>query len=189
MESRMKMSVSSVLGPFDLSGFTHLCDLGGAGGALSYAAVTKYPNMRATVFELSEVVEVADHFKPSLSQCPNRDNVTFVAGDFFKDDLPPADLYSICMIIHSLDEDKINMIFEKIYTSLPSGGGILIGQNIIDDDRRGPWQGLILSMFVVSSWGGEGDKSGKEYEELLTKQGFVDVQYRQSPVLFLPGGV
>ena len=69
------------------------------------------------------------------------------------------------------------------------GGGILIGQNIIDDDRRGPWQGLILSMFVVSSWGGEGDKSGKEYEELLTKQGFVDVQYRQSPVLFLPGGV
>ena len=29
MESRMKMSVESILGPFDLSGFTHLCDLGG----------------------------------------------------------------------------------------------------------------------------------------------------------------
>ena len=27
--SRMKMSMSSVLGAFDLSGFSHLCDLGG----------------------------------------------------------------------------------------------------------------------------------------------------------------
>ena len=29
MNSRMKMSMSSVLGVFDLSGFSHLCDLGG----------------------------------------------------------------------------------------------------------------------------------------------------------------
>ena len=29
MESRMKMSMSAVLGAFDLSGFSHFCDLGG----------------------------------------------------------------------------------------------------------------------------------------------------------------
>ena len=29
MNSRMKMSMSSVLGAFNLSGFSHLCDLGG----------------------------------------------------------------------------------------------------------------------------------------------------------------
>ena len=51
---------------------------------MSYTAVSKYPNMKSTVFDLPEVVRVADHFKPSLSECPNRDNVTFVAGDFFK---------------------------------------------------------------------------------------------------------
>ena len=88
---------------------------------MSYAAVNIYPNMRATVFELPEVVRVADNFKPFLSQCPNRDNVTFVSGDFFKDDLPPADLYSICNIMQDWEDDEINLILEKVYASLPSG--------------------------------------------------------------------
>ena len=88
---------------------------------MSYTAVSKYPNMKSTVFDLPEVVRVADHFKPSLSECPNRDNVTFVAGDFFKDDLPPADLYSMCSIIHDWDEENIDLLLKKVYTSLPSG--------------------------------------------------------------------
>ena len=77
--------------------------------------------MKATVFELSQVVRVAERFKPSLTECPNRDNVTFVAGDFFKDDFPPADLYSLCSILHDWDEDKINFLLKKVFNSLPSG--------------------------------------------------------------------
>ncbi|CAB4016050.1 acetylserotonin O-methyltransferase-like [Paramuricea clavata] len=140
MGSRMKMSMSSVLGAFDLSEFSHLCDLGGAGGALSYAAVKAYPKMKSTVFDLPAVVNVADHFRPSVEECPNRDNVSIVAGDFFKDDLPPADLYSLVTILHDWDEDSIDLLLNKIYTSLPSGGGILIGEIILDDDKCGPWQ-------------------------------------------------
>ena len=36
MESRMKMCISSVLDPFDLSGFRHLCDVGGKWMAYIY---------------------------------------------------------------------------------------------------------------------------------------------------------
>ena len=93
----------------------------GAGGALSYAAVNAYPNMKSSVFDLPAVVNLSDHFRPSLEECPNRDNVTFVAGDFFKDELPPADLYSLVTIINDWGVDKIDFLLKKIYNSLPSG--------------------------------------------------------------------
>jgi hypothetical protein len=77
--------------------------------------------MKSTVFDLPAVVNLADHFRPSLQECPSRDSVTFVAGDFFQDDLPPADLYSMVTILHDWDEEKIDFLLNKIYNSLPSG--------------------------------------------------------------------
>ena len=77
--------------------------------------------MTSTVFDLPAVVNVADHFRPSMEECPNRDNVKFVPGDFFKDDLPPADLHSLVTILHDWDEEKIDCLLNKIYNSLPSG--------------------------------------------------------------------
>ena len=91
---------------------------------MPYAAVNTYPKMKATVFELPQVVEVANSLKPSLTDCPNKDNLTFVAGDFFKDDLPPADLYSLCSILHDWDEDKVDFLLKKVFNSLPSGNYI-----------------------------------------------------------------
>ena len=77
--------------------------------------------MKSTVFDLPAVVNVADHFRPSVEECPRRDNVAFVAGDFFKDDLPPADIYSLVAILHDWDEERIDFLLRKIYNSLPSG--------------------------------------------------------------------
>ena len=65
----------------------------------------------------------------------------------------------------------------------------MIGEIILDDDKRGPWQGMIYSMKMLSICTGGHERSGKEYEELLIKHGFVDVQYRQNPVLFCAGVV
>ena len=77
--------------------------------------------MKSTVFDLPAVVNVADHFRPSVEECPRRDNVAFVAGDFFEDDLPPADIYSLVAILHDWDEERIEFLLRKIYNSLPSG--------------------------------------------------------------------
>ena len=81
--------------------------------------------MKSTVFDLPAVVNVADHFRPSVEECPRRDNVAFVAGDFFEDDLPPADIYSLGAILHDWDEERIEFLLRKIYNSLPSGNYIL----------------------------------------------------------------
>ena len=57
----------------------------------------------------------------------------------------------------------------------------MIGEIILDDDKRGPWEGMIYSIMMLSVCTSGYKGSGKECKELLTKHGFVDVEYRQNP--------
>ena len=65
----------------------------------------------------------------------------------------------------------------------------MIGEILLDDDKRGPWEGMAMSMYMLSVCTNAHERSGKEYEELLTKYDFLDVQYRQSQNPYLPGAV
>ena len=106
-------------------------DLGGATGHLALAAKDRYPGLQVTLFDLPEVIEFAkDRFR--------RIDLDLVAGDFFSDPLPAADLYAVGRILHDWSEDKIRRLLARIYTALPNGGGLLIAERLIDEDRRGP---------------------------------------------------
>ena len=78
----------------------------------------------------------------------------------------------------------------NLFTASILGGGILIGQSLLDDDKKGPKEALSfsLSMCVITDGGRE--KSGKEFEEQLRKHGFVDIEYKKNPNFpFFYGGV
>lgn len=47
-------------------------------------------------------------------------------GDFFTDDLPPADLYILSHVLHSWEQCKIGTLLDKIFNSLPSGKTAMI---------------------------------------------------------------
>lgn len=72
---------------------------------------------------------------------------------------------------------------------LIEGGGILLGEVILDDDKRGPAQSLSFSMSMFTACTKSRMRSGKEFEQLLQKHGFVQIQYRQNEVPFLVGVV
>ena len=77
--------------------------------------------MKITVCDFQSVVDSAPHFKPSLEDCPNQANVSFVVGDFFQPNLPKADLYVLSRIIHDWSDDKVDIILSNIYNCLSSG--------------------------------------------------------------------
>ena len=88
---------------------------------MAYTLCQYYPNMKITVCEIQSVVDSASHFKPSLEDCPNQANVSFMEGDFFQPDLPKADLYVLSRVIHDWPDDKVDIILSNIYNCLPSG--------------------------------------------------------------------
>src|SRR5688572_30433977 len=91
------LSSPLVVRAFDLGRFSHLADLGGATGHLALEACKRYPKLRATVFDLPPVVASAREF---LATVPEGPRVGLVAGDFFSDPLPEADLFALGRILH-----------------------------------------------------------------------------------------
>ena len=87
--------------------------------------------MKIIVFDLPQVVQIAPHFKPSSADCPNQGNVSFTAGDFFKEDLPKANLYVMCRVVHDWDDEKSALVLDKIYKQLPSGKMLLVQLNFV----------------------------------------------------------
>ncbi|XP_070561690.1 acetylserotonin O-methyltransferase-like [Ptychodera flava] len=119
---------------FDLSAFKTVCEFGGGSGALAYEMSRTYPEMSIKVLELPPVVKASKHFEPDdVRQL----NVEFVAGDFFVDELPKADLYIFSRIFHNWKEDKINQLLQKAHSALTPGGAVLIAEILYSDDKTG----------------------------------------------------
>ena len=113
-----QLSSPAVVAAFDLSRFRRLADLGGATGHLAIAACERYPQLRAAVFDLPQVIAMAREY---VAASPARDRIELIAGDFFRDDLPEADLYSLGRILHDWPEDRIRLLLSKIYEALAGG--------------------------------------------------------------------
>jgi acetylserotonin N-methyltransferase len=157
------LSSPAVVRAFDLSRFRRLVDLGGATGHLCLAARDCYPNLVAAVFDLPAVAPFAREF------CGER--VEFIEGDFFRDRLPPADLYAVGRILHDWNEEKIRSLLAKIYNALPAGGGILIAEKLLSGQNVAAHM-QSLNMLVCT----EGrERSLDEYTLLLRGAGFTQV--------------
>lgn len=172
-----QISSPEVVAAFDLSEFSHLVDLGGATGHLAMAACRRYPRMRATVFDLPEVLPLA---KERIAAEPDlQGRIDTVAGDFFVDELPAADLFAVGRILHDWAEDKIRTLLGRIHQTLPTGGALLIAEKLLDEDRAGPrwaqWQSLNM---LVCTEGKE--RTLGEYTDLLRSAGFTTVQGKRT---------
>ncbi|XP_077987476.1 acetylserotonin O-methyltransferase-like [Glandiceps talaboti] len=168
------MSAKSVARAFDLSEFKRVCDFGGGSGALAHEMSLVYPDMSITVLDLPPVVKVSKYFKPNDGV---ERSVDFMAGDFFKNDLPEADLYVYSLILHNWPEEKIHILLEKTYKALKPGGAILIAEHLYNDEKSGPSHAALRCMMMLAGTEGK-ERSGKEYRQLLELHGFDDVRVK-----------
>jgi acetylserotonin O-methyltransferase len=154
-----RISSPAVAAAFDLDRFRRMIDLGGASGHLAEAVRERYPQMRVQVFDLPEVARIY----PGT-----------IAGDFFTDPLPEADLYSLGRILHDWSDEKIHRLLAKIQAALPAGGGLLIAEKLLrPDDVSAHMQSLNM---LIGTEGRE--RSAAEYEALLRPAGFSKVESR-----------
>lgn len=157
----------AIVAAFDLSRFRRIADLGGATGHLALAARERYPDMTAILFDLPGVID--------LAQERVGDQVELIAGDFFTDELPAADLFAIGRILHDWSEDKILKLLTRIYAALPVNGGLLIGERLLQEDRCGPVATQMQSLNMLVCTEGR-ERTLSEYRALLHSVGFREVR-------------
>lgn len=161
-----------IVNAFDLSRFKVLADLGGATGHLAIAACQRYSNMTGVVFDLPHALDLA---RSMVAKSGVADRMEITGGDFFVDDLPHADLYALGRIVHDWNEPKIRLLLKRIYEALPSGGGLLIGEKILWEDRTGPKWALMQSLNMIVCTEGR-ERTLSEYGALLQEAGFDAVE-------------
>lgn len=161
-----------VVNAFDLSRFKVLADLGGATGHLAIAACQRYSNLTGVVFDLPHALDLA---RSMVAKSGVADRMQIAGGDFFVDDLPHADLYALGRIVHDWNEPKIRLLLKRIYDALPSGGGLLIGEKILWEDRTGPRWALMQSLNMIVCTEGR-ERTLSEYGALLQEAGFSAVE-------------
>jgi acetylserotonin O-methyltransferase len=170
------LSSPAVVAAFSLAGFRRMMDLGGGTGHLAIAACEKYPALRAIVFDLPQVIETASKH---VGQSCAADRVSVLAGDFFRDDLPEADLFAMGRILHDCPEEKIRILLSKIYRQLQAGGGILLAEKLLLEEKNGPTSAQLQSLNMLVCTEGK-ERSLSEYRRLLEDAGFVNVQGRMT---------
>ena len=154
--------------------FKHLLDVGGASGTWTIAFLRRYPEARATLFDLPKVIPQAQE---RLSQAGFADRVRLVGGDFVVDALPPgADLAWVSAIVHQNSREQNRRLFKAVEQALPGGGQILIRDFIMDESRTQPAGGAMFAINMLVATEAGGTFTVGELTEDLQTAGFVDAQ-------------
>ena len=158
---------------FDLSRFKTFVDLGGATGHLAIAACERYPGLTAIIFDLPQVI---DAVRQQVSGSSMASRIELRKGDFFHpEELPEADLFGLGRILHDWPDAKVNALLKAIYEHLPSGGGILLSEKLVNEDKTGPISAQLQSLNMLVCTEGK-ERTLGEFRALLEAAGFVRVR-------------
>ena len=157
-----------------ISGARRLLDVGGASGTYTIAFLEAEPQMRATLFDLPPVIDIA---RERLSTAGMLDRVTLVAGDYRKDPLPAGhDLAFVSAIIHQNSPAENVTMFRKIFAALEPGGRIVVRDHILSPDRTHPRSGALFAVNMLVGTEGGNSYTETEIRDALEQAGFIGVR-------------
>jgi hypothetical protein len=152
MSSLSAPSIAGLLECIDWTARTSFVDLGGAEGMVAAQLVLRYPHLRGSLFELPEVEK---HFVRLASRLGLEDRIDFIGGDFFVDELPPADVYVAGHVLHNWDVFERRKLVERCHGALPEGGVLVIYESFVQRDPPEDVAPFLMSlnMLLVTSHG------------------------------------
>lgn len=154
---------------FDFSKYKTVSDVGGALALLSRVVGAHHSHLSFTSFDLPPVMPLAlKHIKAAGME--NR--IMPISGDFFKDDLPKADVVTMGNILHDWNLEGKKILIKKAYDALPLGGAFIAIENVIDDARRENAFGLLMSLNMLIEFGDAFDYTGADFRNWCSEVGF-----------------
>jgi acetylserotonin O-methyltransferase len=125
------------------------------------------------VFDLPQVI---DAVQQQISSCSAASRIQLRKGDFFAaEQLPQADLFGLGRIVHDWPDEKVKGLLRDIYDHLPTGGGILLAEKLLNDEKTGPVSAQLQSLNMLVCTEGK-ERNLREFRVLLESAGFTRVR-------------
>jgi O-methyltransferase domain/Dimerisation domain len=148
-------------------------DVGTAQGDLAVQVALANEHLTGAGFDLPEVAPI---FEDYIEHNGVQDRLRFVAGDFFADELPRADVLLMGHILHDWGLDEKRTLIRKAYEALPDNGALIVYETIIDDDRSQNAFGLLMSLNMLIETEGGFDYSASDCMGWMTEAGFASTR-------------
>jgi predicted O-methyltransferase YrrM len=158
---------------FDFSKYQSVCDVGGAGGALSMVLARKYPQLAVTTFDLPVVAPIA---KRNISAAGLSERINVASGNFFEDALPGAQVLTLGNILHDWGTQQKLAILRAAHAALPERGVLIAIENVIDDERRSNAFGLLMSLNMLIETHEGFDYTAADFAGWARSVGFTDTR-------------
>lgn len=146
-------------------------DIGTAQGCVPVELARAHPHLSGGGFDLPAVAPIFSRYVASRGLS---DRLRFIAGDFFADDLPRADVLVMGMILHDWDLPAKRMLIGKAHAALEKGGSLIIYEFLIDDARRTHLPGLLMSLNMLIETRGGFDYTGADCMGWTRDAGFAE---------------
>jgi SAM-dependent methyltransferase len=154
-----------------------LLDIGGGSGSYAQSFLEAYPDMRATLFDLPSVIEIAQTL---LTDTDLIDRIAFVPGNYYKDELPTGhDLALLSAIIHQNSPEQNIKLYRKIYRALEPGGRLIIRDHVMSPDHTRPIEGALFAVNMLIMTPGGRTYSFEEIKASLESAGFTKINLIQ----------
>jgi hypothetical protein len=144
--------------------FRSVADLGGGRGALAAALSEALPDAVIIVFEHPAMIQVARR-GPWLNRS---DGVRLQPGDLFSDELPSADVYLLCQVLHDWDDERAVAVLSNVHAAMRSGGHLWVVERTLTRDDPAVFAASSLRMYALF---GARERGNEEYVALARSAG------------------
>src|SRR3546814_11176116 len=120
-----KSTLTKTLFPYTTlfrSRYKTVSDIGGALALLSRIVGARHQHLTFSSFDLPPVAPLA---QKQIAAAGMEKRIKAVAGDFFKDELPKADVITMGNILHDWNLENKKRLIQKAYAALPEGGAFI----------------------------------------------------------------
>lgn len=164
----------------DLTGVKTIADVGGGPGTYVVELLRKWPDLRASIYDLGATLEVARRLLEQRAAWA-LDRLELCEVDYLRDELPgPCDVLLLSNIIHSENEATNAELARKCFDALSTGGRVIIKDHIMNRDLTQPRAGAVFSLYLLLTTRGR-DYAYEEVAGWLESAGFADIQQRALP--------
>ncbi len=166
-------SALAIARKFPWAKYKTFADVGTAQGCLAVQVALANPHLVGMGFDLPAVRPFFEEYVASFKL---QERVTFRSGDFFKEQLPHADVLVMGMILHDWSLDEKGVLLKKAYDVLPEGGALIVYEHLIDDQRRENLAGLLISLVMLLETQEGFDYTGADCCGWMREAGFKETR-------------
>jgi hypothetical protein len=164
-----KGSALAIANQFPWQKYKTFVDIGTAQGDCAAQVALAHHHVTGSGLDLPIVQPVFEEYISSLGL---RDRLHFVASDFFKDDLPSADVLIMGHVLHDWNLEEKQLLINKAYKALKTDGALIVYDAIIDDDRCTNTPGLLMSLNMLIETEGGFDYTSADCTSWMRAVGF-----------------